>query len=572
MIKQFFAAALILGSINYSFLPQETLFSALIFAESSDESDIRDVELYVLSSSYEEYLTIPDDAIQSYQLDTDAVYRIVSGTSVQIDSSGLVTPRADIWYWLNGMGTSWPVEGAEVVTEYDCGESIISVESVNDKYQIRINVTDYSDVYVDKVMDDYIAQNILPDMTIEEKVEAITKFPASYDYNASYSSAKGMIVSQLGGDCWASTDAIIQMAKKIGLDAWKRTANKDPGAGSGHMNAMVSDGVKYFELDAGYAGKAPRYYAVTERESLFSTRSRTIGDTEGIEIYQYDGPDTDSLVIPSSIGGKDVISIAGSSFISNESLISITLPSSLIEIGDWAFSGAENISEITIPENVTCIGQGAFNIANLQNINGNSRFVYENGVLYDVVNKEVVSIPNAESVVIPSGCKTIGPGAAYCNQNLKRISVNDDVTEIKEGAFYHCSALEEVIIGSNVTSIGNYVFYGCSNIKTITAKTESCSFGEYIFSSSDCTVYAPEGSDFYNYAAENEMNVKDINSASSVSGDLNNDGTVTSADVVLMKKYLILDTDTSVNTDIADITGNGTVNVNDLSALKKMVL
>lgn len=49
-------------------------------------------------------------------------------------------------------------------------------------------------------------------MSTYEKINIIAKFVAERDYDDGYSSYAGLIIAG-GGDCWASTDAIIYMSK-----------------------------------------------------------------------------------------------------------------------------------------------------------------------------------------------------------------------------------------------------------------------------------------------------------------------------------------------------------------------
>lgn len=76
-----------------------------------------------------------------------------------------------------------------------------------------------------------------------------------------------------GGDCWASTDAIIALCNKVGIKAHSRNANRDAGAGSGHMNAVAKIGNSYYICEAGYDEKAPRDYNIAKYDEpyIFST-------------------------------------------------------------------------------------------------------------------------------------------------------------------------------------------------------------------------------------------------------------------------------------------------------------
>ena len=80
------------------------------------------------------------------------------------------------------------------------------------------------------------------------------------------------------------------------------------------------------------------------------------GDFEIIDntLVAYNGNDSD-VTIPNS-----VISIGESVFTGCESLTSITIPNSVTSIGNWAFYGCSSLTSITIPNSVTTIGDWAF--------------------------------------------------------------------------------------------------------------------------------------------------------------------------------------------------------------------
>lgn len=47
---------------------------------------------------------------------------------------------------------------------------------------------------------------------------------------------------------------------------------------------------------------------------------------------------------------------------------------------------------------------------------------------------------------------------------IKKVVIEDGVTNIGECAFYECSNITEIDIPDSVTDIGMYAFYGCSSL------------------------------------------------------------------------------------------------------------
>jgi hypothetical protein len=175
--------------------------------------------------------------------------------------------------------------------------------------------------------------------------------------------------------------------------------------------------------------------------------------------------------IPPRIQGLPVTHIGGGMLggaFSRKNLISVTIPNSVTNIGDYAFS-ANQLTSVTIPNGVTHIGQGAFNynkqlisvtISNtvtsvgveafgdcdsLTTINvgtSNSAYTSENGVLYNKDKTFLHTYPKGKTAV--------------------SFTIPNNVTSIEDYAFKNCTNLTDLIIPNSVTSIGNYAFIGCT--------------------------------------------------------------------------------------------------------------
>ena len=67
-----------------------------------------------------------------------------------------------------------------------------------------------------------------------------------------------------------------------------------------------------------------------------------------------------NIVIPETIDGYRIISIADNAFEGYSGILSIIIPSSVTSIGERAFAGCSGLTAMTIPATVTNIGSGAF--------------------------------------------------------------------------------------------------------------------------------------------------------------------------------------------------------------------
>ena len=148
-------------------------------------------------------------------------------------------------------------------------------------------------------------------------------------------------------------------------------------------------------------------------------------------------------------------------------LTSLTIPSSVTEIGVDAFNGCWKLTSLTIPSGVTSIGYSAF-----------------------------WGCSGLTSLTIPSSVTSIGWGAFEGCSGLTSLTIPSGVTEIGNSAFQDCSGLTSLTIPSSVTSIGNYAFVGCSGLISIYAYMEKIpEFGYNVFNcnAKNCTVYVPKG-------------------------------------------------------------------------------
>ena len=153
----------------------------------------------------------------------------------------------------------------------------------------------------------------------------------------------------------------------------------------------------------------------------------------------------------------------------DSSLTSVTIPDSVITIGNDAFWGCLSLTSVTIPDSVTTIGSSAF-----------------------------VSCDSLTSVTIGSSVTSIGNGAFSVCQSLTTVTIPDSVITIENYAFGNCSSLTTVIIGSSVATIGEQVFRNCSNLSTINCYIATpLSINANVFQNvnqSTCCLYVPTGS------------------------------------------------------------------------------
>ncbi len=199
--------------------------------------------------------------------------------------------------------------------------------------------------------------------------------------------------------------------------------------------------------------------------------------------------------IPSTYKGIPVTSIGDEAFAYNHVITSITIPDSVVSIGDYVFFECENLKEVGLGNGVTSIGEMAFSYCyGIQSIciPDSTIHIAENAFDYTwLINVTMPTIAincipkeGLETVIITSGEKINDSAFAGC-QSLVSVSIGDNVKYIGESAFASCVYLSNVTFGSGLEHIGDFAFFNCCNgLKSITIPNSVTIIGRYAFE--DC--------------------------------------------------------------------------------------
>lgn len=145
--------------------------------------------------------------------------------------------------------------------------------------------------------------------------------------------------------------------------------------------------------------------------------------------------------ITSFIFGEEVEYIPESLCYKMSSLSSLTIPKSVISIGENAFKDCESLRSIVVE-------------------NGNAKYDSRENCNAIVETKTNTLIAGCQSTIIPNSITGIGQYAFAGCSNLSSIHIPNSVTNIGQHAFNACSSLDSITIPENVTSIGVSAFYG----------------------------------------------------------------------------------------------------------------
>ena len=163
-----------------------------------------------------------------------------------------------------------------------------------------------------------------------------------------------------------------------------------------------------------------------------------------------------SITIPSS-----VMSIGNHVFTNCSKLTDITIPNGVTSIEDWAFDGCIGLMRITIPNSVMSIGDMAFYACGkLTSITIPSRV--EN--IGDGAFEKCIGLTK---ITIPDNVTSIGAAAFAGCIGLTSITIPNRVENIEFNTFKNCSGLRSIRVTNSITNIESGAFYGCNGLKDV---------------------------------------------------------------------------------------------------------
>ncbi len=262
-----------------------------------------------------------------------------------------------------------------------------------------------------------------------------------------------------------------------------------------------------------------------------------------------------------------------------------TLMDSTTEIVANAFASNTNLTEIILPEGLTTIGREAF-----------------------------FYCQSLETINLPDTIHFIDEAAFYFCNSLSDLDFPEGIDSIEESTFWYCYALRDLVIPENITVLGDKSFSTCTGLTTVTLSNTMTEIGDSAFSG--CSAIT----DVYFYGTEEEWNAITIGSGNEylteatihflspsnptttetsttelttettsetsttqtaettttndfLPGDCNDDGLFSISDVVLLQKWLLNVSGTSLNNwEAADLCVDEQINAFDLCVMKQMLL
>ena len=184
------------------------------------------------------------------------------------------------------------------------------------------------------------------------------------------------------------------------------------------------------------------------------------------------------------------ISSVPSSFFADTQLTKITLPISIISVGENAFNGCVNLVEIKLPDGLTNIGKNAFyNCSSLTSVD------IPSGVK-EICNSTFWGCSALTKVNLPESIETIGKNVFNGCENLETVELPEGIVSLNE--VFSNSGITTITIPSTVTTIDN-AFSSCQKLTTIYCKSSGLIYNSSkkpfykVEDLSKITVYIPKG-------------------------------------------------------------------------------
>jgi len=213
-----------------------------------------------------------------------------------------------------------------------------------------------------------------------------------------------------------------------------------------------------------------------------------------ITIDEYVGPGG-AVTVPATMDGLAVTRIGASAF-QETHVTSVSIPATVVEIGDLAFACCASLTSISVDsinpafsadagtlfnKNKSVLIQypagkgGTFSIPNSVTRIGMGAFAGSRGVAAVSIPDSVTTIgdfafydcTSMTAAALPANLESIGRDAfAFC-ASLTNVVVPNGVTRIEENTYLYCESLTSVTLGQGLVSVGIWAFGGCSNLANV---------------------------------------------------------------------------------------------------------
>lgn len=228
---------------------------------------------------------------------------------------------------------------------------------------------------------------------------------------------------------------------------------------------------------------------------------------------------------------------------SNQEIRSVVIPDNIVGIEPEAFKGCTELETVEMTNSVRWIGENAFQYCfSLKDVTVSSFITNGREIFSDCII----------DWSIENGYSSDGFNVTFSDSEIVKHKEEDEAEfnadmYVRGSAFQDCEYVKSVLIPENYVYVEDGAFVHCSNLKKATLPSTLKKYDNNAFSFSP-TVISVTGATF---------------------GDANNDGSLTSADLMRLRKYLLGNDMTIMNSDMNQ---DDRINIIDLIKLVSLFL
>ena len=225
------------------------------------------------------------------------------------------------------------------------------------------------------------------------------------------------------------------------------------------------------DTPAGITDNIPEYNAADANSaSDFEYKVREDG---GITIVKYIGED-ETVVLPQTIDGEEVMIIGERAF-AGTSILSVSMPDSVLYIASWAFVGCKQLKTVRFSDNIQLILEEAFQdcesleqVILPKNLKELGQYAFGNCLAVQKIWipktlekwgwSPFIGNISVKEIVFEEGLKKIGSYGAFAGCQVEVLRIPASVESIADIAFTSFPKLKEVHFAGAAPEVGFNVF------------------------------------------------------------------------------------------------------------------
>lgn len=146
--------------------------------------------------------------------------------------------------------------------------------------------------------------------------------------------------------------------------------------------------------------------------------------------------------------------IGAAAFRNCVSLKSIRIPNGVTKLNAYTFYNCRSLTKVQLPEGLTHIGYYFYDSYNVEKTDNSGGFVFAHCEKLAEIN-------------IPESTQWIQNYSFLNCKSLTEVALNAGDKKIGEGAFANCSALRKVTLGANVKTLSSKLFINCTSLESV---------------------------------------------------------------------------------------------------------